>query len=139
MKGHGDVMFGRRGFLKGLFGGVAGTGLIVLAKPSEIEAFTAPLVEGAPLVLDQPMADTAVEMGQHLYNAQGEVVAIVTELSVAMQQVTHDVRSFDHAMQIRSSSSGRILPDAVLELRATVVGVPDFTGMREMPNLRGKR
>jgi hypothetical protein len=70
----------RRGFLQGVFGGVAaaGTGLIVSATTQEIEAFESPLAKGDPVMLD---ANTATaSLGQHLYNERGELVAVVTHI-----------------------------------------------------------
>lgn len=71
----------RRLFLQGVFGGVASAGLIVAANQSEIEAFASPLKVGEPLVLDKPIPAERTETvtaGEHLYNAKGEVVAIVS-------------------------------------------------------------
>jgi hypothetical protein len=79
----------RRGFLQGIFGGVAATGLIVSASPNEIEAFAAPLKFGDPVVMDQPLT---AEVGEHLYNSRGEMVAIVTSITVTAPAI--DVTSW---------------------------------------------
>jgi hypothetical protein len=79
-------MMDRRGFLQGVFGGITAAGVIVSASPSEIEAFAAPLVRDAPVVLDVPPApDTHV--GQHLYNARGQLVAFITSVDVIQDRV----------------------------------------------------
>jgi hypothetical protein len=81
----------RRGFLKGLFGGVTSAGLIVTATPQEIEAFASPLKKHAPLVLDQPSV-SVTGSGEHIYNSRGEVVGIITEVTVMRNhlEVTSD-------------------------------------------------
>lgn len=78
----------RRGFLKGLFGGVTAAGLIVAAGPKEIAAFASPLVKDAPVMLDVPTPKPAfVGFGEHLYNSVGELVAIVSGIDVSMDKV----------------------------------------------------
>jgi hypothetical protein len=71
----------RRGFLKGVFGGLTAGGLIIAAQPEEIAAFTSPLVRDAPLVANIP-APRATSVGQELYNAQGELVAYISQIHV---------------------------------------------------------
>lgn len=76
----------RRGFLQGVFGGLTAAGVIIAASPAEIEAFTAPLVRDAPVLLDvPPVTDTHV--GEHLYNARGECVAIITHVDMYRDRV----------------------------------------------------
>lgn len=76
----------RRGFLKGLFGGVTAAGLLVTASPQEIEAFASPLVKDSPILLDeQPRQPSSI--GQHLYNENGELVAFVTSIDVHVERI----------------------------------------------------
>jgi hypothetical protein len=121
----------RRGFLQGIFGGVAATGLIVAAKPSEIEAFTGTLTKGAPLVLDRPVDRglQVVEAGEHLYNARGELVAIITDLNVSREIV--DVTSFSDDYQRHWQRPPEI------EIRAIGVCSLEAVGGNRMPMLRG--
>lgn len=75
----------RRGFLKGVFGGVAAGGVIVAASPEQIEAFASPLAKEAPLALSPVVTQRQTSLpssGQHLYNEHGELVAIVTEMTI---------------------------------------------------------
>jgi hypothetical protein len=69
----------RRGFLRGLFGGIVGAGVVVTATPKEIATFAAPLAEQTPIVIEAP-AIPVVGCGDHLYNDRGELVAIVTNV-----------------------------------------------------------
>lgn len=78
-------MDSRRNFLRGVFGGVVSGGLIVAATPKEISAFTKPLKQDAPLVLDRPptvQRGGIVASGMHLYNELGELVAIITAMKM---------------------------------------------------------
>lgn len=68
----------RRTFLKGAFGG-------------EIAAFTSPLARDAPVVLDVPAAPSPVAAGEHLYNAAGALVAIVTDVTVRRDTIEVEV------------------------------------------------
>ncbi len=78
----------RRGFLQGLFGGIVGGGIVVAAKPEEVAAFAGPLVKDQPLTLDPAPKPTVVPAaGEHLYNAKGELVAIVTEVKLHTQRI----------------------------------------------------
>lgn len=71
----------RRGFLRGLFGGIVGGGVIVAASDEEVARFASPLVADDPMVLEAPqIAD--VSCGDHLYNERGELVAIVTNIHI---------------------------------------------------------
>jgi len=85
----------RRGFLQGVFGGVAASGLIVSATMQEIKAFAAPLRTGDPVVLDGAVSRAGASAGQHLYNEHGELVAIVTRIS-----------NFGDANQFRIEATG---------------------------------
>jgi len=76
----------RRGFLKGVFGGVTAAGVIVAASPADIAAFASPLVREAPVVLDVPTKAPA-ESGEHLYNAAGELVAIIDSFNIRRQTI----------------------------------------------------
>jgi hypothetical protein len=77
----------RRGFLKGMFGGVTAAGLVIAANPAEIEAFASPLVRDAPLVLDAAPVVGVPGVGEHLYNSRGELVAIINEIRVSTDTV----------------------------------------------------
>jgi hypothetical protein len=74
----------RRGFLKGLIGGITSTGLIVQATQDEIAAFADPLAKPAPVVVaPAPMADDGtVDLGTELFNKKGELVAIITGVEI---------------------------------------------------------
>ncbi len=121
----------RRGFLRGLFGGVAAGGLIVSATPREIEAFTAPMTKGQPLLIDKPpVSAVPIYSGLHLYNAEGEVVAYVTQITATNQMV--DVTSYyDVAHQFCVDGPPRI------EIRAEGICGVEFRGGQ--PRLRGRK
>lgn len=72
----------RRAFLRGAFAGVLAEGVVIAATRAEIAAFASPLAIGAPLLLDEPPPTPAVQAGQHLYNAEGELVAIIERFHV---------------------------------------------------------
>jgi hypothetical protein len=76
----------RRGFLQGVFGGVTATGLIVAASPGDVEAFAAMLAADAPVILDVPPLP-ASHVGEHLYNARGECVAVITSVDMIRDRV----------------------------------------------------
>jgi hypothetical protein len=116
----------RRGFLKGLFGGVTSAGLLIAAKPADIEAFTAPLAKQEPLIIDSPPVDPRIGPGEHLYNSRGECVAIVTELNVSRDlELWHSI----------SGDAGFVRGISRFELRAVGIGTVRLgpTG----PSLRG--
>lgn len=79
----------RRGFLKGLFGGVAAGGLIVAAKPEEIAAFAGGVQPGDAVAVQVPSA-VDLQAGSPLYNGKGELVAHVRTINVRreMEDVT---------------------------------------------------
>jgi hypothetical protein len=83
----------RRSFLRGVFGGVTASGLILSASPKEIEAFAAPLEPKQPLVVDPVQAFTrqTIEIGEHLYNERGECVAVTTGF-----RYFRDIEELDH-------------------------------------------
>lgn len=75
----------RRGFLNGLFGGIAAGGLLLKASPADVEAL-APVVN-QPLII-QPQAIVApAASGELLYNALGEAVCVVRSLSYSVDRV----------------------------------------------------
>ncbi len=78
-----SVLMERRGFISGLFGGVTAAGLIVKATQADLEAFASPLKANAPIVLDTPRSATTT-VGEHLYNSRGELVAVVTDVTVSI-------------------------------------------------------
>jgi hypothetical protein len=126
----------RRGFLQGLFGGLTATGLIVAATPKEIEAFAAPLVKDEPLVLDAPMR-WQPELGQHLYNERGELVAFVRQVIFQsdMVDVTHSGSAERHYIQARPSIEIHAVGVCSYEQRQgdrfpMLVGNGDFRGNR---------
>lgn len=121
-------MMERRGFLKGLFGGVTSAGLVIAASQSDIEAFASPLVRDAPLLLDRPAVAPA-RCGEHLYNASGELVAIITELTL-----TRDPIEVTHAWDDKTMYvPGRL----EIAIRAVGVGSVEWAG--RTPMLRGRR
>ena len=71
----------RRGFLKGMFGGVTAAGVIVAASMEDIAAFANPLTRNEPVFLDAPRS-SMVDMGEELYNANGEIVALVKNVHI---------------------------------------------------------
>ena len=78
----------RRGFLNGLFGGIAAGGLIVQATPGEVQAFAAPLRHGAPIGLDAiPTAVRPIDTGQELFNSQGELVAYIQSIDARIPRI----------------------------------------------------
>lgn len=121
----------RRGFLQGLFGGVTAAGVIVAAKPSEIEAFTAPLVKDAPIFVDVPRAQP-VGAGEHLYNARGELVAVVMEISLSREAIDVTLASDLNRVyipgrlmqyEIRAEGVGRVEMDVNRPYSSTLRGV----------------
>ena len=71
----------RRGFLQGVFGGVTAAGVIVSASPADIAAFASPMVKDAPVLLDVP-APIPTSIGEHLYNEQGQCVAVIRSIDI---------------------------------------------------------
>jgi hypothetical protein len=110
----------RRGFLQGLFGGIAAGGVIVTATPEEVRAFATGAREGDPVLLDQPAQGGVVEMGQHLYNARGEVVALITEIVIGRDVV--DVTTFHGAPRYVEQSR------MTVEIKAVGVGDVEWHG-----------
>jgi hypothetical protein len=74
----------RRGFLKGVIGGVTATGLVVTASADEIAAFAAPLKHDSPVMVDvpSPPAEQMPPDWTHLYNSSGQLVALVKDVKV---------------------------------------------------------
>src|SRR6187431_1514404 len=72
----------RRGFLKGLIGGVTAAGVVVAASQTEIAAFGSALAKDAPIVLTPSPAEGSL-VGHHLYNKRGEIVAIITDVFIS--------------------------------------------------------
>jgi hypothetical protein len=120
----------RRGFLQGVFGGITAAGVIVAASPSEIEAFTAPLVRDAPVVLDIPPAP-ATHIGEHLYNARGELVAFITRVDVVQDRIEM-TSAFD---------SNRVFVPSLqrVEIRAEAVGQLVWDTDRKFQRLTGTK
>lgn len=79
----------RRGFIRGVFGGITSAGLLIGGARDEIEAFAAPLVKQAPLVIDiEPLQRSGpIGHGEHLYNSRGELVAVVTAVHLTRAPV----------------------------------------------------
>ena len=73
---------GRRSFLKGVFAGIVGSGLIVNATAREVEAFAKPLKEGQSLLIDQKVRidPFRTDWGDYLYDADGNKVAAIREI-----------------------------------------------------------
>jgi hypothetical protein len=74
----------RRGFLKGLFGGVTASGLIVMGKRHEVQAFAAPLRPEEPIIIDVPSIVTPAEAsrGLYIYNSRGEALGFVQAFDI---------------------------------------------------------
>lgn len=105
-------MINRRGFLQGVFGGVTAAGVIVAASPEDVAAFASPV--GSPVTLQQPTFSAYVTPGQELYNADGQIVAIVQ--NVTMQRDKIEVTTYS------SLSPEYILGQLTIDIRAR--GVP---------------
>jgi hypothetical protein len=76
----------RRGFLAGIFGGLVSGGLLVkTATLDEVQAFAAPLAADAPLRVETPVLPFP---GQHLYNEEGQLVAVVTSFKATGSSLT---------------------------------------------------
>lgn len=73
----------RRGFLHGLFGGVAAGGVIVTASDEEIARFSRELAAYNPVVVDPTPPAPLPANGEHLYNGRGELVAVVRDLRMS--------------------------------------------------------
>lgn len=71
----------RRGFLKGVFGGITSAGIIIAGQPRALELFAAPLVKDEPLIVESPPL-VSHGIGEYLYNEHGERVAVVTHINV---------------------------------------------------------
>lgn len=82
---------GRRGFLKGVFAGIVGSGLIVNATAREVEAFAKPLKEGQSLIIDQQVKvdPFSTSWGEYLYDASGNKIAVIREV-----RRFHDIEKF---------------------------------------------
>lgn len=124
----------RRGFLAGLFGGVTAAGIVVAASPSEIEAFAAPLVRDAPVVIDVAAASSPAPLvGEHLYNARGELVAMVTAIDITRDRIeVHDY----------CGAGNRIFVPGLLsvEIRAVALGEVEWESHTlRLRGLRGRR
>lgn len=92
----------RRGFIRGLFGGIVGSGIVVTASPEEIAQFASPLSAGAPIVAEAPDV-MPVGCGDHLYNDRGELVAIVTHIhGVLSNRMTISAESVGGGIQMDS-------------------------------------
>ena len=78
-------MIERRQFLQGVFGGVTAAGLVVAAPKHIVEAFHVPM--GSPLSIVEPTFACAVMPGDQLYNAQGQVVAIVDAVNTHRDKI----------------------------------------------------
>lgn len=119
----------RRNFLQGVFGGVTAAGLIVAAKPNEIEAYASQLLPKAPLMIDRP-PKTPAAIGEHLYNARGELVAIVRTITVSNEPI--DVTT--HWDEVSRFIPGRL----TVEIEAIGLGVVEWDTNQRLPRLRGR-
>lgn len=102
----------RRGFLQGVFGGVTAAGVIVMA-PERVAAHFTPEI-GAPVTLVEPTYSRYVMPGDSLYNAQGQVVAVVRDVSRSRNAI--EVTTFN------SSTDEYIL--GILNIDIHAKGVP---------------
>jgi len=71
----------RRSFLGGVFGGLIGGGVLVKASSEDVAAFGHSLPVDHPLILEKKQPDLPMP-GQHLYNADGEFVAVITSFKL---------------------------------------------------------
>jgi hypothetical protein len=122
-------MDNRRNFLKGILGGVTATGLIIAAKPEEIAAFSRPLAKDAELVIDIPAPSPATNIGERLYNERGELVAMVTDLSIH-----RDAHPYASEYGYTEYAPGPLR----IEIRAIGVGTLVWEGKSNHPELRGR-
>lgn len=121
----------RRGFLKGVFGGVTAAGLVVAASPDEIRAFTQPLASHAPLMLAPVPKQQGIDLGEHLYNAKGELVAVVTAVNIYHDRL--DVTS-------ASDQGARFISGLMhVDIRAHGLGPVEWDAAKKRPTLRGQR
>lgn len=120
----------RRGFLKGVFGGVTSAGLLITGNISDIEAFAAPLVKQTPLLIDNaPPTTRHVESGEHLYNSRGELVAIVTAVRVTIPSIDVTSALSDQQVSIAGLPTFSIEAEGV-GMVALNNGRPEFRGVR---------
>jgi len=121
----------RRGFLKGVFGGITAAGLIVAAKPDEIAAFASPLVKDAPMVLDAaPLPSTMPSAGEHLYNARGELVAMVSAIHYTRDAIETTRASDTYRQYVQGLPQIHIEAIGVGTLVRTHAGFPELRGTR---------
>jgi hypothetical protein len=128
-------MIERRGFLKGLFGGVTSAGLIIAATPKEIEAFAAPLVKDAPVTLLQEpprWRNGPSTTGEILYNDRGEAVAIITDI-----QATRDIDRYDFGSGWQVAMPGLMPGPLRIDVRAVGIGYIQTSGTNF--ELRGRK
>ena len=84
----------RRNFLKGIIGGTAAAGgLIITASPADLEAFAAPI--GLPVALAPTPSEPLFNMfhGDFLYDRRGNPIAVVTEVRISHPYV--DASTFE--------------------------------------------
>lgn len=123
----------RRSFLRGVFGGVVSGGLIVAATPKEISAFTKPLKQDAPLMLDRPpMVQRGVASGMHLYNELGELVAVITAMKMGDLRPVDVTRHGDSDLDFELSGFSE--PEVEVRLVGRIEMGPDG-----WPQLRGTK
>lgn len=126
----------RRGFLKGIFGGITAGGLLLKASPEDVQAL-AP-AEDEPLIV-QPQRIRGVHQacGDVLYNALGEAVAVVTDVRSSRGYI--DVTNFGDTNKVFRPSNlpptmtltAKLLPTTTCEYTASV--------RSEWLSLRGRR
>jgi len=90
----------RRVFLSGVFGGITSAGLILAAKPEEIAAFTSPFVRDQPLVVNRP-SGAAAQVGQELYNKDGQIVALVQRIEWEYEPVEASMWGGSHKVFVQ--------------------------------------
>lgn len=120
----------RRSFLKGVFGGVTAAGVVVAASQAEIAAFASPLVKDAPIVLDVPSANPAIGAGEHLYNASGDLVAVVRSVSFHVDKI--DVTSFGDTNSVYVHKG-----PPRFDIHAEGIGAVEWDVARNAPRFRG--
>lgn len=78
---------GRRGFLKGVFSGVAAGGIVIAAGIPDTQAFMEQVRIGDPVAaaVDPPL--TQLAPGSYLYNQRDRIVAVVTSVHSTDAQV----------------------------------------------------
>lgn len=120
----------RRSFLKGLFGGIAGGGAVILASDQEIALFGKNDI-GTPVAASMLQAEPAfkplpAEMGHFLYNAYGMPVGVLWSLEASPRSYVN--------VTTRDDDFERWEPTGIREATGTfrILGQEQFEGLKAM-------